>query len=398
MPLLSTANAEITVGGLINTDTVWNRGNTYVLTGSIQIPSGVTLTIEPGVTVHLALQGIEVNGVLKVQGSSTNPVTFINSNANIYSGFAPSIKFMQSSVSWNDLTASGCIIQNTRFVTASITMGNCSPKIVNNNLNMTTISVSGGSPKIENNEIYGPVSGYSLTIESGSAIIANNYIHDTSGIYAKGNSNVYNNKVDHCWNGIRAADQATIKGNTVVNSKSGRGIVGDTNGVTITQNYVSNNGYGFIGVGTLESNTIISNNVGIQITTANASTQIQGNNIYNNSQSNLVLTTSTACNAVNNYWGTTDQTAISQSIRDYSDDYSLGKVTFSPFLTQPSSSAPSAPGVFSEGASFILFASFDYGVEELIFKIAQIVTVALSVSWIVILSVVWVKRRKHKKA
>jgi len=40
------------VGGIISLDTTWNKGGSpYIVTDTVQIPSGVTLTIEPGVTI-----------------------------------------------------------------------------------------------------------------------------------------------------------------------------------------------------------------------------------------------------------------------------------------------------------------------------------------------------------
>ncbi|PVX27129.1 MAG: hypothetical protein CW716_03880 [Candidatus Bathyarchaeum sp.] len=39
--------------------------------------------------------------------------------------------------------------------------------------------------------------------------------------------------------------------------------------------------------------------------------------------------------ATNKWWGTKNDTLISEKIYDYYDDYILGTVTFIPFLTEP---------------------------------------------------------------
>jgi heme-binding NEAT domain protein len=51
-------------------------------------------------------------------------------------------------------------------------------------------------------------------------------------------------------------------------------------------------------------------------------------------------------NAANNWWGTTETATIDQKIYDYNDDFNLGKVNYTPFLTEPNSQAvpnPNAP-------------------------------------------------------
>ena len=50
--LISQANAETGVSGIITSNTVWTLSNSpYNITGTIQIPEGVTLSVEPGVVI-----------------------------------------------------------------------------------------------------------------------------------------------------------------------------------------------------------------------------------------------------------------------------------------------------------------------------------------------------------
>lgn len=72
----------VEVGGIISTNSTWDRTDEpYVITSTIQITNGVTLTIDPGVTV---LNGsIKSFGVLNVQGTEINPVSFQGVSINI---------------------------------------------------------------------------------------------------------------------------------------------------------------------------------------------------------------------------------------------------------------------------------------------------------------------------
>ena len=49
----------------------------------------------------------------------------------------------------------------------------------------------------------------------------------------------------------------------------------------------------------------------------------------------------TTATAKNNWWGTTDQQAINQTIYDSNDDFNLGTINFVPFLNSPNPQAPS---------------------------------------------------------
>ena len=66
------------VGGIIDTDTTWNlAGSPYNITATIQIAEGVTLTVEPGVTVNGKINiYFEVWGTLEAIGSQTQYIEF----------------------------------------------------------------------------------------------------------------------------------------------------------------------------------------------------------------------------------------------------------------------------------------------------------------------------------
>lgn len=70
--------------------------------------------------------------------------------------------------------------------------------------------------------------------------------------------------------------------------------------------------------------------------------QIINNNIQENTNHSIYLyQTTDTVNVTNNWWGTTDQSAIANLFYDYYKDFNLGKVNFVPFLTAPNPQAPS---------------------------------------------------------
>jgi hypothetical protein len=110
---------------------------------------------------------------------------------------------------------------------------------------------------------------------------------------------------------------------------------------TIERNVIVNNQFGILtrtnnDDSIIRDNTITHNKIGICGPTSRQT--ITGNNIQDNSQYNLQAGQTTAT-AKNNWWGTTDSQAISQTIYDNKDDFNLGKVAFEPFLTEPNSQA-----------------------------------------------------------
>ena len=210
------AQSGTNVTGIITTDTTWTKPNSpYTLTGPVAVNSGVTLTIEPGVTVNLNDNYIEVNGTLAAIGSQTDPIQFNPSGDNSDG----SIEFMSPSVSWNDQTNEGSIIQNAVLSETNIFIDGVSPKITDDSLG--DIWIHGGSPIITNNKIVGQISSVqnsqisidgaafptisnniigtgrddSIYMEgdTGSATITNNQI--AGGISVYGSSLIYNNSI-----------------------------------------------------------------------------------------------------------------------------------------------------------------------------------------------------------
>lgn len=89
----------VAVGGIIATDTTWNVANSpYVLTDTVTVQTGVSLTIEAGVTVMMpdmpdTKAVLDVQGHLEAVGTAVNPILFTSIDdlpANNWSGITVS--------------------------------------------------------------------------------------------------------------------------------------------------------------------------------------------------------------------------------------------------------------------------------------------------------------------
>ena len=78
------AGAQTTVSGGIYNNTTWTLANSpYLMTGSIVVFPGVTLTIEPGVEVRVKEHSVaepqyylETRGTINMVGQPSAPITF----------------------------------------------------------------------------------------------------------------------------------------------------------------------------------------------------------------------------------------------------------------------------------------------------------------------------------
>lgn len=74
-----TSKQPTEVGGILSSNTIWSEENSpYSVINTVQIPSGVTLTIEPGVTITMPSSGdmFLLNGTISAHGTSDNKIVF----------------------------------------------------------------------------------------------------------------------------------------------------------------------------------------------------------------------------------------------------------------------------------------------------------------------------------
>jgi hypothetical protein len=208
------------------------------------------------------------------------------------------------------------------------------------NVGYFDVDVSGDSSTVFNNTVYGSISSVSA---EGTPEIYNNTvsgIQNGAGIECSGIGSVFNNFVYGCQGGISLGTPRGFGGNLPCNATIENNlIVGNSHGIDIAlmSTFVQGNV-----CPTILSNSISRNSVGIYLSESNygASPTIQDNNLQNNSNYNFYLEAPNSIDVTDNWWGTGNQTDISNSIYGYNQDFNLGQVNFVPYLTEPNPQAP----------------------------------------------------------
>jgi|GEM_PF-2508553 len=106
------ATAQTNVGGIISSNTTWNlAGSPYIVTGTILVDSGFTLTIKPGVTVRFnADKSIQLSGVLRALGTEDSGVTFTSNATSPSPGDWDYILFNDKTQDFNPADSTGSIL------------------------------------------------------------------------------------------------------------------------------------------------------------------------------------------------------------------------------------------------------------------------------------------------
>lgn len=227
-PYVTTSYATNVIG-IITSNQTWTKANSpYSLTGPTAIDRGVTITVEAGTTVLLNNFYIQINGTLRVIGSNSDPIQFLNG----------SLIYKPISNGWNNVTGSGCIIENANLTSTSISAD------ITLKLNQNSIDgevTVGNSSIITNNNV-------KQQLRTGSSCLFVNNI--LTGVSAGDNCNFTNNTIEPysiTGTGITAGDSCTVTRNIV------RGGV-SCNGIT---SVIANNSIdGGAGTGTILNNDI----------------------------------------------------------------------------------------------------------------------------------------------
>lgn len=343
-----------TVSGSITTDTHWKLSDSPIyFSQTVVINAGVTLTIDPGVTVNFQAHTLEIRGTIVAVGTQDQRITF-SFGENISGPISSPIFFSPTSAIWNDSANSGCIIQNADFNQVHLYIDS-SPKIDSNHFTFSTvlsaISIT-GSPVITNNRILftGQDSGHysnGINVNWGSPVISKNEFEGNGdlvgiNIFSQSPTTLLDNSFQNCWSGIKVRGDSivNIEGNSFVKGKNGIDI-GELVSVTLRHNLIDgNSGHGINGGGLIESNTITNNNIGIH--NPKAGSAINNNNIVGNTANSVTATVGNV-NAQNNWWGTTDIPTIEQTIYDKHEDPTLGEIIFIPIRNTPNPLAPAIP-------------------------------------------------------
>ena len=98
--LLTVSHADTNVSGNITTETTWTLTNSpYIVTGTIQVLEGATLTIEPGVIVKFSKNTLlRIGGELIADGTETQMLTFTSNEPAPSAGDWGPIEFVEDAV------------------------------------------------------------------------------------------------------------------------------------------------------------------------------------------------------------------------------------------------------------------------------------------------------------
>jgi hypothetical protein len=309
------AQSGTNVNGILTANTTWSRaGSPYTLTGNVLVNGGVTLTVEAGVRVNLGDFSLVVNGSLQSLGSSSASVVFSGGK----------IDFTQYCKSWDEGTHTGCLLESTSTNATVSTQGTTMFRnsLFTGGINVGTLTEPAvGTPTIKN-----------CTIKNQGILLAGSPNAVIDGNVISGCSDAGINAVTY-----PVSKTVEISNNLIVNNTRGIEIVVST-ALAYNHRYV------------LTNNTVANNQFGVTLWENWYPTPLTitllNNNIYSNTEYNLDLGYNRVngipvkVNSTSNYWGTTSQQEISQKIYDYYDNYNLGEVLFSPYLTSPNTQAP----------------------------------------------------------
>ncbi len=426
--------AATNVNGTISIDTNWTKANSpYDLSGPILISNGVNLTIEQGVIVNLNGYSLEVYGALLARGSATEKVQF-NGGAISFSStskdslidsavLSGSILVRNSSPtitysSINNLTVDGGspnICYNT--ISGKVNINSGSPSICNNDIN-GTFDITGGAPLVNANII-----DARIVVKDGTAVISGNKISDGIHADSRGGPLTIKNNLIYSKSGFTVilimGIHADISENIIFGNNAtgirvflkvssaavtnnqiydcGTGLYSDAGAtaddIQIVGNLVINNTVGMSvwTVGNVHDNTIAENSIGL--TCAGFKELIvTHNNFQNNTKYNVKILHLQDLNAPDNWWGTTDASAIDQSMYDKKNEELLGRVNYIPFLTSPNTNSPSIPATPTPKSTSQLNVDSMVKTDTLL-TVAIIFVLVIGAS--VVLSIYWYSKKRQ---
>lgn len=314
--------------------------------GDYELTTGTTCTISGNTITGPAAIPSRPGSIREYNGTIHTGAQSVIANNNIYGTIAGS----PSEIRGNTIIGGGLLGDDPAPIyTVWIESNYC--QIMSNLIRSTTgKAIQARSASLKDNYILGEVF---ISSDSKSAFIEYNTI---TGDISGGNS--YKN------NRILGSIQAFGSMCTIISNL----VEGNIYGATEGQELIKDNkviGGQIAGAGTIQNN-IITGGSGNGITVGTAPTIVELNTISQKSKAILVyggsqviirnnnfeecsvniwLLGSGDLDASNNWWGTTDEQAINDSIHDFKNDFNLGKVTYKPFLSSPNQQAGSAQNI-----------------------------------------------------
>ena len=312
-------------------DMTWTKSaSPYVIDCTVQIPTGVTLTIEPGVTVAYAgAYSIEVHGALIANGTASDPITFTSTSPGTNSD-ATAIVFTDATNLDLSAISQAVFEWGLAGIGIATTVGNIAVGHCRFSYNLGTV-ISGplGNLTVDSSVFD---SNGQIMITAGAvygATVTNSTFTHNRGAFA-----VVAGQVSNC---TFTGNDGAVKGGTVTNSRfADNGSCNADSAQISYSTFTSTTGTGTAVCGT--STVTYSEISGYAVGVEGAPTDFHNNNIHDNGY-NFRVTGSADISAANNWWGTTDTGAISTKIWDYYDDINLGRALYTPILTAPEPTA-----------------------------------------------------------
>lgn len=343
------AQASTPVSGVLTHDTIWSKqGSPYVFVGAVGVPVGVTLTVEAGVVVDVGSYYLEVNGTLNVEGTEADRAFLISDETPAH----------EPAISWVEAVP---VLSDHGHNNIVVAYGNPTINLQNAILNNTSLFGQGTASTATVTITKCTLLNSALNVW-GSTTITDSY--STGAVLSRGNSSFTDNTfVD----GVEVSGDFTVSGNSITKnggaavaaygsgSISGNMIWGSNYGITqddkttlsasVERNLITNNTCGLYlrdssDDAAIKDNTFALNKIAISNPTYKMA--ITGNSFVDNIEYD-VQAGSDAVSASGNWWGTTNSTEIGLKIYDSNDDFSLGTIIYTPFLTSANANAPGSP-------------------------------------------------------
>ena len=369
-------NAQTNVSGGIYVNTTWTKANSpYIVTDTVVVFPGVTLTIEPGVVVKFAdNQQLEIRqGTLIANGTSTDSITFTSNSSSptpgiyvgvylngdmtsqlIYCNFyyaayglngaysnSPVFTVRHCKIMYNINGISSRTSTNTTILLDSCDIEYNTGQAEDGFNNITNCIISNNQNGIANcrniNNCFVDYNGYGIYYPTGN--ILNCFIrHNGVGIFHGYSGTINNCVITNNQNGIRNIESNETITNCVIDSNS-TGIYIHYNAGLTGNNIIQNCDIEYNSTGIDDQNRglrsfytknkIDNDSIGILLVTTIDS--FYCNSICNNTLFGLKYTWLSNTNCVaNNYWCITDSATIQTLIYDGYDNISYGIVSFMP--------------------------------------------------------------------
>jgi hypothetical protein len=354
--------AQTNVSGGIFANTSWTlAGSPYIVTGSVVVFPGYTLTIEPGVTVKFDAQlYLEIRqSTLIAEGTSVAPIVFTSNSLTPVPGIWGHANY--GGVWLNGATSLSKINHCTiSYSTTGLYGSNVIPYLKNSSFRYNsqygskyTSSISTDSCTFSFNQFgiggttapqlnYCVISNNTFGVEDPANVTMTNCRIDSNGVGLGGaaglgtaNLKMYNCTLSYNQKGlsVNGPGPISIIKNCLISYNNPLGIAfaagSDSlidceirfNEVGVYTHHTSNAAY-------ITRNIFENNNVGIQVNTVTP--HIYCNRICNNTFAGLEMITSYNVSVANNYWCTSDSSSTTSVIYDAYDDATRGIASFLP--------------------------------------------------------------------